>query len=124
MAARLGGRTGRHSYLTLGMRGKNRNAREIARIAEANWGVATRTQLLRAGVSSSAIDRRLANGTLLIEHPGVYRVGHRAPSVEAAYLAAVRACGLGAVLSGRAAAHLWGLVKGTAPALAADSRVS
>ena len=29
----------------------------------------------------------------LREHPGVYRVGHRAPSVEATFLAAVWACG-------------------------------
>ena len=46
----------------------------------------------------------------------MYRVGHRAPSVKATYLAAVFAAGDGAVLSGRAAAHLWGLVKGTASA--------
>jgi hypothetical protein len=36
--------------------------------------------------------------------------------VEATFLAAVLACGDGAVLSGRAAAHLWGLIKGPAPA--------
>jgi very-short-patch-repair endonuclease len=48
-------------------------------------------------------------------HRGVYRVGHRAPSVEAGYLAAVLACGEGALLSGRAAAHLFGLLQGPAP---------
>jgi hypothetical protein len=48
-------------------------------------------------------------------HPGVYRVGHQAPSVEATHLAAVWACGKRAVLSGRAAAHLWRIVKGAAP---------
>jgi very-short-patch-repair endonuclease len=46
---------------------------------------------------------------------GVYRVGHRAPSLEARYLASVRACGDGAVLSGRSAAHLLGLTRGTPP---------
>jgi very-short-patch-repair endonuclease/phosphoribosylcarboxyaminoimidazole (NCAIR) mutase len=97
------------------MRGQNRNARVIARIADANHGVVVRAQLIGAGVSSAAIDRRLANGTLLFEYPGVYRVGHRAPSAAASYLAAVRACGERTVLSGRAAAHLWGLVKGRAP---------
>jgi hypothetical protein len=35
--------------------------------------------------------------------------------VEAHYLAAVKACGAGALLSGRAAAHLLGLLKGQAP---------
>ena len=45
----------------------------------------------------------------------MYRVGHRAPSVEARYLGAVLACGDGAVLSGRAAAYLFGLIKGNPP---------
>jgi very-short-patch-repair endonuclease len=48
-------------------------------------------------------------------HRGVYRVGHRAPSLEARYLAAVLACGDGAVLSGLAATHLFGLVKRPPP---------
>jgi hypothetical protein len=49
-------------------------------------------------------------------HRGVYRVGHRAPSVEARYLAAVLACGDGAVLSGRAAGFVFELLKGAPPA--------
>ena len=52
---------------------------------------------------------------LLREHRGVYRVGHRAPQREARYLAAVLACGSGALLSGRAAGHLLGIVGGAAP---------
>lgn len=55
-------------------------------------------------------------GLLLLVHPGVYRVGHRAPSVEATYLAAVLASGAGALLNGRAGGHLLGLVPGKAPA--------
>jgi hypothetical protein len=54
-------------------------------------------------------------GALLREHRGVYRVGHRPPSLEARYLAAVCACGEGALLSGPAAAHLLGVLKGPAP---------
>jgi hypothetical protein len=77
--------------------------------------VVTRAELLAAGVSAAAIKRRVRNGTLLTEYPGVYRVGHRAPSVDASYLAAVRACGEGAALSGRAAGYLLGLLKGKAP---------
>jgi very-short-patch-repair endonuclease len=42
-------------------------------------------------------------------------VGHVAPSLEARYLAAVKACGEGALLSGRAAAYLWRLLKGSPP---------
>ena len=57
----------------------------------------------------------MRKGSLLPEFRGVYRVGHRAPSLEARYLAAVFACGEGALLSGRAAAYLYGLIKGTAP---------
>ncbi len=75
----------------------------------------TREQLLRAGVTSKEIEWRLRIGALIREYRGVYRVGHRAPSTEASYLAAVRACGDGALLSGRAAAHVWGLTKGSAP---------
>ena len=57
----------------------------------------------------------MRNGLLLPEYPGVYRVGHRAPSTEATYLAAVLACGPGAGLSGRAAGWLERLVKGLPP---------
>jgi Transcriptional regulator, AbiEi antitoxin len=87
----------------------------IGRIARSQHGVVTRVQLLRAGISSKEIARRLEKGALLRVHRGVYRVGHRAPSVEARYMAAVLACGEGALLSGRAAAHLWRLTKGSAP---------
>ena len=59
--------------------------------------------------------RRLRTGSLIAVFRGVYRVGHRAPSVEARYMAAVKAAGEGALLSGLAAAWLWGLVKGWAP---------
>jgi predicted transcriptional regulator of viral defense system len=55
------------------------------------------------------------SGVLLRVYPGVYRVGHRAPSREARYLAAVLACGPGAVLSGRAAGHLHRLLKHAPP---------
>jgi len=77
--------------------------------------VVTRTQLLEAGVSEREIEGRLRAGVLLGEYRGVYRVGHRAPSVEARYLAAVRAHGDGALLSGRAAAFVLGLMKGADP---------
>jgi len=98
------------------MRGQNRTVeQELARIAHGQHGVVTRAQLRCAGVSGAEIDRRLAAGALLAEHRGVYRVGHRAPSPEARYLAAVRACGDGALLSGRAAGHLVGLLRGAPP---------
>ncbi len=89
---------------------------KLARIAALDHGVVTRRQLLRAGVTEGEIKHRLGAGALLREHRGVYRVGHRAPSVDARYLAAVRACGESAVLSGRAAGYLLGLLKGAPPA--------
>jgi predicted transcriptional regulator of viral defense system len=87
----------------------------VGRIASAQHGVVTRAQLLAAGVSAAGVQRRLRKGLLLPEYPGVYRVGHRAPGVEASYLAAVRACGEGALLSGRSAGYLLGLLKGSPP---------
>jgi hypothetical protein len=85
------------------------------RLAESAHGVVTRAELLDAGVTRNEIARRLRTGALLREYPGVYRVGHRAPSVEARYLAAVKACGRAAHLCGRAAAYLLGIVKGSPP---------
>jgi hypothetical protein len=89
--------------------------RKLARLATRSHGVVTRAQLLSAGISPKAIRTRLNSGALIGKYPGVYRVGHRAPSLEVRYLAAVLACGEGAELSGRAAAYLWGLVRGRAP---------
>jgi hypothetical protein len=67
-------------------------------------------------VTKAELDNRLRTGALLREHPGIYRVGHQAPSVEASYLAAVWACGELALLSGRAGAYHWSLIKGRPPA--------
>jgi hypothetical protein len=88
----------------------------LARMATRAHGIVTRTGLLEAGVTPEQIKSRLRKGSLIAEHRGVYRVGHRAPSAESRYLAAVLACGEGALLSGLAAAHLLGLLKGPAPA--------
>jgi Transcriptional regulator, AbiEi antitoxin len=95
---------------------QNRTVGEIlAGLARSSHGVVTRKQLLGTGVSAEEIERRLCDGSLLREHPGVYRVGHRAPNTEASYHAAVLACGPGALLRGRAAAHLLEILKGSAP---------
>jgi Transcriptional regulator, AbiEi antitoxin len=88
---------------------------KLARIASTSHGVVTRAELVRAGITAEQVKQRLRRGTLLREHRGVYRVGHRAASVEARYLAAVRACGEGALLSGRAAGHILGILKGSVP---------
>lgn len=46
-------------------------------------GNVTRRELLGAGLSASAIRRRVAKGGLIPQYDGVYRVGHAAPSREA-----------------------------------------
>jgi len=98
------------------MRPQGRTVEEVlARLAGARHGVVSRRELLEAGLSPGVIKRRVRSGWLIAEYPGVYRVGHAAPSVEARYAAAVLACGPGALLSGPAAAWLLGLIKGSAP---------
>jgi Transcriptional regulator, AbiEi antitoxin len=98
------------------MREKDRTAEEkMAAIASRQHGNITREQLIAAGIKSSAIGRRVDKGLLIPQYPGVYRVGHTAPSTEATYMAAVLAAGEGALLTGRSAAHLMRLFKGAPP---------
>jgi hypothetical protein len=87
---------------------------ELARIAEVAHGIVTRQEMLAAGITRAEIKHRVRTGALIREYTAVYRVGHRAPSVEARYLAAVKACGPGARLGDEAAAYLLGLLKGRA----------
>jgi hypothetical protein len=88
---------------------------KIEWLASRAKGIVTRPELLCAGVSQGQIRHRLEVGYLLPEYDGVYRVGHRAPNFESSYMAAVKARGEGALLSGMAAAYLFGLIKGKAP---------
>jgi hypothetical protein len=94
------------------MAAKDRTVEEILRaVASRSHGVVTRQELVRAGVTRNEIEQRVASGALIRVHRGVFRVGHTAPSIEARYTAAVKACGNGALLAGCAAAHLFGLLK-------------
>ena len=83
--------------------------RAIGALAEVQYGLVTRAQLLELGVSADAIDYRIRLGRLRPVHRRVYTVGHRLLTQNGRWLAAVLACGEGAVLSHRAAAGLWGL---------------
>ena len=87
----------------------------VARIARRQHGRATRQQLLEAGIDRKRIDRWIADGRLWVVHRGVYAIGHTAPSLMGAYMAAVLAGGPGAVLSHRAAAYLLNLLRGLPP---------
>src|SRR4051794_26200767 len=98
------------------MRGRSRNVETVmAELARRSHGVGTRGELLRAGIRSNGIDREAKKGALIRVHPGVYWVGHAAPSVDASFMAAVKACGKEAKLGGRAAAYLLGLIRGQPP---------
>jgi very-short-patch-repair endonuclease len=81
-----------------------------AQIAGWQHGLATFAQLVAVGLSPTAIKRRVQAGRLHRVYRGVYAVGHRALSDEGRWMAAVLACGAGAVLSHRAAAELWRLL--------------
>ena len=88
----------------------------MARLGTLAHGTVTREELLAEGVTPDQIRGRIEKGGLLPEYPGTYRVGHRAPSREASYMAAVKAGGPGVFLCGRPTAHALGLVKGKVPA--------
>lgn len=79
----------------------------IARIAARQHGVITRAQLIAIGLLPSGISDRVAAGRLHRVHRGVYAVGHPSIGNEGRWIAAVLACGEGAVLSHRSAAELW-----------------
>jgi very-short-patch-repair endonuclease len=103
----------------------------IAQIAERQHGIVTAAQLRAAGVGKNGVTLRLRTGPLHRIHRGVYAVGHRGLDQHGYWMAAVLACGEGAVLSHTSAAALWGLldpfrgpVHVTSPSLGGRSRRS
>jgi predicted transcriptional regulator of viral defense system len=85
--------------------------RRVAALAAEEWGVLSLEELRRCGLSRDAVGLRARKGRLHRVHRGVYAVGHANVSDEGRFLAAVKACGPGAVLSHFAAAALWGFVR-------------
>ena len=81
----------------------------LARVAAEQYGVAPRAQLLERGVSRMQIENRVASGFLIPLHRGVYAVGHSSLRPAGRRLAAVLACGPGAVLWPRDAGAAWDL---------------
>jgi very-short-patch-repair endonuclease len=84
--------------------------RAIGELAGRQYGLVGRRQLLALGLSAGGIQGRLLRGQLHQVHRGVYAVGHRALIREGRWMAAVLACGSGAVLSHRTAGELWGIL--------------
>jgi very-short-patch-repair endonuclease len=77
---------------------------ELAVLAARQHGVVASRQL---ALTQDAVDGRCHSGRLHRMHQGVYAVGHVPATREARWMAAVLACGEGAVLSHRSAATLW-----------------
>jgi Transcriptional regulator, AbiEi antitoxin len=91
------------------MREESRSRHGLGELAARQHGVVSSGQLRGLGLSTSAIGREAGTGRLYPLCRGVYAVGHGAISRHGACLAAVLACGDGAVLSHSSAAWLWGM---------------
>jgi very-short-patch-repair endonuclease len=76
-------------------------------LAKRQHAVITRKQLLELGFSRQAIEHRLRSGRLHSVRAGVYAVGRADLSDYGRWMAALLACGDGAVLSHSSAAALW-----------------
>ncbi len=81
----------------------------INALAAEQQGVVTRAQLRGVGIRPDAVDSRVRSRWLRPMQRGVYAIGPIA-GPHAGEMAAVLACGEGAVLSHRTAAQLWGLL--------------
>jgi very-short-patch-repair endonuclease len=84
---------------------------QVAQIAASQHGVLTRRQLVEAGLGSKAITIRVRKRQLLRVHQGVYALGAFPLTHHQRWMAAVLACGEGAVLSHHSAAALWELLR-------------
>ena len=80
-------------------------------LARRQHGVLTRRELQDCGASDSTISWWARRGMIQRLHHGVYLLGV-GESRESRWLAAVRACGPGAVLSHMSAACCWEMVNG------------
>jgi very-short-patch-repair endonuclease len=83
----------------------------IGAIAARQHGIVTAAQLYGVGLARSSVSGRVRAGRLHRVHRGVYAVGHAGLSREREFIAAVLACGDGAVLSHVSAGFLWELLR-------------
>jgi predicted transcriptional regulator of viral defense system len=82
----------------------------VAALAGRQHGVVAFRQLRSIGLGRDAIAYRVNTGRLHCIHRGVYAVGHPLVSLKGQFMAATLACGDGAAISHRPAAHLHGLL--------------
>jgi very-short-patch-repair endonuclease len=111
--------------------GRKERSRAAWRLARQQHDVLTRQQLLDLGFSRREIERRIESGRLHPVHAGIYAVGRPSLTDKGWWMAAVLACGGGAVLSHSSAAALWrigseqrGLVELSLPSLSRRRRPS
>jgi hypothetical protein len=104
-------------------------AREAWDLAENQHGIVSSDQLREVGYTPQAIHHRIRTGRLHPLHRGVYVVGRPHVTDHGRWMAAVIACGAGAVLSHSSAAALWriglqtrGLVELSLPSLSRRCR--
>jgi hypothetical protein len=84
--------------------------RAVADLARRQHGVVAHRQLIGLGVGRNVIRRWLESWRLHPVHRGVYAVGHSRLTIRGRWMAAVLACGDGALLSHLQAAVLWALM--------------
>src|SRR4051794_27939072 len=80
---------------------------EVWRLVQRQHGVIAHEQLARLGYSGKAIRHRIAIGRLHPLHRNVYAVGRSEVTDNGRWMAAVLACGDGAILSHSSATALW-----------------
>jgi hypothetical protein len=81
----------------------------LRELAERQHGVVAWRQLISLGLTEGQIKSRVRDGQLMLLHRGVFALGHRRIGLYGEWIAAVLACGPGAVLSYGSAAHFWGI---------------
>ena len=79
-------------------------------LAAVQHGLLTRRNLLELGFGTRSIEHRVKSGRLHRVMRGVYAVGRPEMSQEQRWMAAVLACGEGALLSDGSAGELWGIL--------------
>lgn len=83
----------------------------LAALADRQHGCIDRAQLLECGLTDRALQLWVRSGRIVRLHGGVFRVGGAPVTFEQRLGAACLAAGPGSVVSHRAAARLWGIVK-------------
>jgi len=110
------GRIASNSRTQLGQRGDwGRREAEVLALAARQHGVIAHAQLRSLGFSAAAVRHRASAGRLHALHRGVYALGRPDLSVKGRWMAAVLACGPGALLSHTSAAALHGLLSTASP---------